>query len=202
MIRSVLIAVLLLSVSSNAQHQGQPIRVAVLPFVDLLGKPGSHAAAFTDLLLSRLAREDELLVKMAVPDKPGAVIDREAALNLGRKQGASLLLLGSIEAVETRQSRNGPARARAGPGEQPFCYGKSRSRSGCDLAVQREDPGDDPVGWKEDGACQPDMDQQPRGCHSPGWQRLTGFTPGAGDEPMRRPTCTADRAGGQKGSVV
>jgi Curli production assembly/transport component CsgG len=106
MIRSVLIAVLL-SVSSNAQHQGQPIRVVVLPFVDLLGKPGSQAATFTDLLLSRLAREDELLVKIAVPDKPGAVIDREIALNLGRKQGARLLLLGRIEAVETRQSRNG-----------------------------------------------------------------------------------------------
>jgi hypothetical protein len=106
-IRRVLIAVLLLAVSSNAQNQGQPIRVVVLPFVDLLGKPGSQAAAFTDLLLSRLAREDELLVKMAVPDKPGAVLDREAALNLGRKQGASLLLLGRVEATETRQSRNG-----------------------------------------------------------------------------------------------
>ena len=124
MIRSVLIAVLLLSVSSNAQHQGQPIRVAVLPFVDLLGKPGSQAATFTDLLLSRLAREDELLVKMAVPDKPGAVIDREIALNLGRKQGASLLLLGRIEAVRDTAIAQRTARARAGPGEQPFCYGQ------------------------------------------------------------------------------
>jgi hypothetical protein len=107
MIRSVLIAVLLLSVSSNAQQQGQPIRVAVLPFVDLLGKSGSQAAAFTHLVLSRLARKDELLVKMAVPDKPGIGIDRETALNLGRKQGAQLLLLGRVEAAETRQSRNG-----------------------------------------------------------------------------------------------
>ena len=106
-ISSVLIAVLLLAVGGNAQNSTQPVRVALLPFVDLLGKPTPQTAAFTDLLLSRLIREDELLVKIAVPEKPGSVLDRETALNLGKKQGASLLLIGRIDAADTRQSNNG-----------------------------------------------------------------------------------------------
>jgi len=106
-ISSVLIVVLLLASGGNAQSSKQPVRVALLPFVDLLGRPTTQSAAFTDLLLSRLLREDELLVKIAAPDKPGAVLDRETALNLGKKQGASLLLVGRIDAADTRQSNSG-----------------------------------------------------------------------------------------------
>ena len=106
-ISSVLIAVLLLASGGNAQSGKQPVRVALLPFVDLLGKPTPQSAAFTDLLLSRLIREDGLLVKIAVPDKLGGVLDRETALNLGKKQGASLLLIGRIDTADTRQSSNG-----------------------------------------------------------------------------------------------
>jgi hypothetical protein len=107
MISSALIAVLLLAASGNAQNSGQPVRVAMLSFVDFLGKPGPQTLAFTNLLLSRLAREDDLLVKMAVSDKPGVPLDRETALNLGKKQGASLLLVGRMEAADTRQSSHG-----------------------------------------------------------------------------------------------
>ena len=107
MISLVLIAVLLLASGGNAQNSKQSVRVALLPFVDLLGKPSPQAAVFTDLLLSRLVREDELLVKIAAPDKPGGVLDRETALSLGKKQGASLLLIGRIDAADTRQSNQG-----------------------------------------------------------------------------------------------
>ena len=107
MISLVLIAVLLLASGGNAQNSKQSVRVALLPFVDLLGKPSTQAGVFTDLFLSRLVREDELLVKIAAPDKPGGVLDRETALSLGRKQGASLLLIGRIDAADTRQSNQG-----------------------------------------------------------------------------------------------
>lgn len=107
MVSSVLIAVLLLASGGNAQNSKQPVRIALLPFVDLLGKPTPQTAAFTDLLLSRLIREDGLLVKIAVPEKPGGLPDRETALNLGRKQGASLLLIGRIGTADTRQSNSG-----------------------------------------------------------------------------------------------
>src|SRR5262245_52230441 len=107
MISSVLIAVLLLVLGGNAQSSKQPVRVTLMPFVDLLGKPTPQTAAFTDLLLSRLMREEALLVKSAVPEKPGGVLDREAALNLGKKQGASLLLMGTIDSADTQLSDNG-----------------------------------------------------------------------------------------------
>ena len=107
MISLVLIAVLLLASGGNAQNSKQSVRVALLPFVDLLGKPSPQAGVFTDLFLSRLIREDELLVKIAAPDKPGGVLDRETALSLGKKQGASLLLIGRIDAADTRQSNQG-----------------------------------------------------------------------------------------------
>ncbi len=107
MISSVLIAVLLLASEGNAQNSKQSVRVALLPFVDLLGKPSTQAGVFTDLFLSRLVRGDELLVKIAAPDKPGGVLDRETALSLGKKQGASLLLIGRIDAADTRQSNQG-----------------------------------------------------------------------------------------------
>ena len=93
-------------IGKQRTKQKLPVRVALLPFVDLLGKPTPQTAAFTDLLLSRLIREDELLVKITVR-KARNVLDRETALNLGKKQGASLLLIGRIDAADTRQSNNG-----------------------------------------------------------------------------------------------
>ena len=101
----VLTWVLLLAVQGNAQDKREPIRMAVIPFEDILGNP--DATKFTQVLLSHLSREEKLAARVAKPDKPGTVLDRETALALAKKQDAVYLITGRVIDATTGQGNSG-----------------------------------------------------------------------------------------------
>ncbi|MCI0419427.1 MAG: hypothetical protein L0312_09430, partial [Acidobacteria bacterium] len=72
----VLTWVLLLAVEGNPQGKREPIRMAVIPFEDVLGNASPDAMKFNQVLLSHLSREEKLAARVAKPDKPGTVLDR------------------------------------------------------------------------------------------------------------------------------
>jgi len=102
----VLIAMLLPCLMGNTQNKREPTRFAVLPFEDILGNGNTITLAFTQLMLSRLSREETLVARLAKPEKP-VQVDRENAIGLGRKQNASLLLAGRIIDASTNQGSTG-----------------------------------------------------------------------------------------------
>ena len=103
----VLTWVLLLAVQGNAQDKREPIRMAVIPFEDILGNASPDAAKFTQVLLSYLSREEKLAARIAKPDKPSTVLDRETALALAKKQDATYLITGRVIDATTGQGNSG-----------------------------------------------------------------------------------------------
>ena len=104
----VLTWVLLLAVEGNAQDKREPIRMAVIPFEDILGNATPDAMKFTQVLLSHLSREEKLAARVAKPDKPGTtVLDRETALALAKKQDAVYLITGRVIDATTGQGNSG-----------------------------------------------------------------------------------------------
>ena len=103
----VLTWVLWLAVVGNAQDKREPIRMAVIPFEDILGNASPDAMKFTQVLLSHLSREEKLAARVAKPDKPGTVLDRETALALAKKQDAVYLITGRVIEATTGQGNSG-----------------------------------------------------------------------------------------------
>ena len=103
----VLTWVLLLAGEGNAQDKRDPIRMAVIPFEDILGNASPDATKFTQVLLSHLSREEKLAARVAKPDKPGTVLDRETALALAKKQDAVYLITGRVIDATTDQGNSG-----------------------------------------------------------------------------------------------
>lgn len=103
----VLTWVLLLVDVSNAQDKREPIRMAVIPFEDILGTTSPDATKFTQVLLSHLSREEKLAARVAKPDKPATVLDRETALALAKKQDAVYLITGRVIDATTGQGNSG-----------------------------------------------------------------------------------------------
>ncbi|MCI0624911.1 MAG: hypothetical protein L0387_25265, partial [Acidobacteria bacterium] len=92
----VLTWVLLLAVEGNPQGKREPIRMAVIPFEDVLGNASPDAMKFNQVLLSHLSREEKLAARVAKPDKPGTVLDRETVLALAKKHDALYLITGRV----------------------------------------------------------------------------------------------------------
>ncbi len=98
---------LLLAVEGNAQDKREPFRMAVIPFEDILGNASPDAMKFTQVLLSHLSREERLAAKIAKPDKPGTVLDRETVLALAKKHDAVYLITGRVIDATTGQGNSG-----------------------------------------------------------------------------------------------
>ena len=82
----------------NTQNKREPTRFAVLPFEDILGNGHTITLAFTQVMLSRLSREETLVARLAKPEKP-VQGNRETAIGLKERkmlpcclQGASSML--------------------------------------------------------------------------------------------------------------
>ena len=71
----VLIAMLLPCLTGNAQNKREPSRIVVLPFKDILGSSNASTLAFTEVLLSRLSREEKGVARLANASPMGQVMN-------------------------------------------------------------------------------------------------------------------------------